>query len=49
MATARRVTSFAKSLMLGEIHEDLVFPWPRPDEEEAGRVRDPVRAFRASR
>jgi acyl-CoA dehydrogenase family protein 9 len=47
MATAQRVTSFAKSLMLGEIHEDLVFPWPRPDEEEAARVRELVRVFRA--
>ena len=22
------VSSFAKSLFLGEIHEELVFPWP---------------------
>ena len=24
------VSSFAKSLFLGEIHEELVFPFPRP-------------------
>ena len=27
-------SSFAKSLFLGEIHEDLVFPWPQPDAAE---------------
>ena len=27
-------SSFAKSLFLGEIHDDLVFPYPCPDEEE---------------
>jgi hypothetical protein len=25
------VSSFAKSLFLGELHEDAVFPYPRPD------------------
>ncbi|HKH22271.1 MAG TPA: acyl-CoA dehydrogenase family protein, partial [Solirubrobacterales bacterium] len=34
------VSSFAKSLFLGEIHEDLVFPWPSPDTEEQNRVRE---------
>jgi acyl-CoA dehydrogenase family protein 9 len=34
------VSSFAKSLFLGEIHEELVFPWPRPDPEEQDRIRD---------
>jgi len=33
------VSSFAKSLFLGEIHEDLVFPYPQQDEEEQERVR----------
>ncbi len=34
------VSSFAKSLFLGEIHEDLVFPFPKPDESEQDRIRD---------
>jgi acyl-CoA dehydrogenase family member 9 len=34
------VSSFAKSLFLGEIHEDLVFPWPAPDLEEQDRIRE---------
>jgi acyl-CoA dehydrogenase family member 9 len=34
------VSSFAKSLFLGEIHEELVFPYPRPDEGEQRRVRE---------
>ena len=25
------VSSFSKSLFLGEIHEDLVFPFPKPE------------------
>ena len=29
--TATLATSFAKALVLGEIHEDLVFPYPMPD------------------
>ncbi len=33
------VSSFAKSLFLGEIHEDLVFPFPKPDESEQDRIR----------
>src|SRR5256714_7539521 len=33
------VSSFAKSLFLGEIHEDLVFPYPRPGDEEQQRIR----------
>src|SRR5919198_5041005 len=32
------VSSFAKSLFLGEIHEELVFPWPAPDPEEQDRI-----------
>ena len=33
------VSSFAKSLFLGEIHEELVFPWLQADSEEQDRVR----------
>jgi acyl-CoA dehydrogenase family protein 9 len=36
------VSSFAKSLFLGEIHEDLVFPYPQPDDEERRRIRELV-------
>ena len=35
----REVSSFAKSLFLGEIHEELVFPWPAPDPDEQERIR----------
>ena len=34
------VSSFAKSLFLGEIHEQLVFPWPTADREEQDRIRE---------
>jgi acyl-CoA dehydrogenase family protein 9 len=34
------VSSFAKSLFLGEIHEELVFPWPATDPAEQDRVRE---------
>jgi acyl-CoA dehydrogenase family member 9 len=34
------VSSFAKSLFLGEIHEELVFPWPQCDPEEQDRIRE---------
>ncbi|HZI92007.1 MAG TPA: acyl-CoA dehydrogenase family protein [Thermoleophilaceae bacterium] len=33
------VSSFAKSLFLGEIHEELVFPFPKPDDAEQERIR----------
>ena len=33
------VSSFAKSLFLGEIHEEMVFPFPRPAEAEQDRIR----------
>jgi acyl-CoA dehydrogenase family protein 9 len=33
-------SSFTKSLLLGEIHEEMVFPWPRPDEDEQLKVRE---------
>jgi acyl-CoA dehydrogenase family member 9 len=45
-ATAADVTSFAKAMVLGEIHEELVFPFPLPDEAEAEKVRGLIRAFR---
>ena len=31
-------SSFTKSLLLGEIHEEMVFPWPEPDAEEQRKV-----------
>ena len=37
--TTERASSFAKSLFLGEIHEDLVFPYPYPDEVEGKKVK----------
>src|SRR5436853_3839482 len=40
------VSSFAKSLFLGEIHEDLVFPYPEPDDEERRKIRDLVLSCR---
>ena len=42
--TDERVSSFAKSLFMGEICEELVFPWPQPDPEE----QDQIRALNAS-
>jgi acyl-CoA dehydrogenase family member 9 len=38
--TEQKVSSFAKSLFLGEIHEELVFPWPKPAVEEQDRIRE---------
>jgi acyl-CoA dehydrogenase family protein 9 len=35
----RSASSFAKSLFLGEIHEEMVFPWPEPDPAEQERIR----------
>src|SRR3954453_1622340 len=40
------VPSFAKGLMLGEIHEDLVFPYPIPDRDEVEKVRALIAGFR---
>ena len=37
--TQEKASSFAKSLFLGEIHEDLVFPYPYPDEAEGRKVK----------
>ena len=36
---AEGVSSFAKSLFLGEIHEELVFPYPKPAADEQERIR----------
>jgi acyl-CoA dehydrogenase family protein 9 len=36
----REASSFAKSLFLGEIREELVFPWPSPDPDEQERIRE---------
>jgi acyl-CoA dehydrogenase family protein 9 len=46
MEVATAVSSFSKSLFLGEIHEELVFPYPRPDDEEQGRIRHLVKQAR---
>jgi acyl-CoA dehydrogenase family protein 9 len=40
------VSSFSKSLFLGEIHEEIVFPYPKPDAEEQDRIRHFVRQAR---
>jgi acyl-CoA dehydrogenase family member 9 len=39
-------SSFAKSLFCGEIHEEMVFPWPEPDAAEQDRVRGLIAAAR---
>jgi acyl-CoA dehydrogenase family member 9 len=38
-AAETAASSFAKSLFLGEIHEEMVFPFPRPAVEEQDRIR----------
>jgi acyl-CoA dehydrogenase family protein 9 len=45
-STAEDVSSFAKSLFLGELHEDLVFPYPRPDPAEQEKIRGLVASMR---
>ncbi|MFL5781765.1 MAG: acyl-CoA dehydrogenase family protein [Thermoleophilaceae bacterium] len=40
------VSSFAKSLFLGEIHEELVFPYPDPDPAERRRISQLVASCR---
>jgi acyl-CoA dehydrogenase family member 9 len=37
--TEHEVSSFCKSLFCGEIHEEMVFPWPAPDPAEQDRIR----------
>ena len=38
--SGKAASSFTKSLLLGEIHEEMVFPWPEPDAEEQRKVRE---------
>ena len=38
------VSSFAKSLVMGEIHEEMVFPYPKPRAEEQEKVRGLINA-----
>ena len=44
--TVQPASSFAKSLFCGEIHEEMVFPWPQPDQAEQDRVRGLINAAR---
>src|SRR4051794_635178 len=37
-------SSFAKSLFLGEIPEEMVFPWPQADADEQDKIRGLIRA-----
>ena len=46
MEAATAVSSFAKSLFLGEIHEELVFPYPKPDQEEQDKIRGLIAKLR---
>ncbi|HYZ29606.1 MAG TPA: acyl-CoA dehydrogenase family protein [Thermoleophilaceae bacterium] len=40
------VSSFAKSLFLGELHEEVVFPYPQPDPGEQDKIRGLVASVR---
>jgi acyl-CoA dehydrogenase family member 9 len=40
------VSSFAKSLFVGEIHEHLAFPFPKPHEEEQRKIRALIASLR---
>jgi ADP-ribose pyrophosphatase YjhB (NUDIX family) len=40
-------SSFAKSLFLGEIPEEMAFPWPQPKAEEQDRIRALIAAAHA--
>lgn len=42
----RAVSSFAKSLFLGEIHEEMVVPWPQPEPSEQDKVRSLIASAR---
>jgi len=46
-AAKEEVSSFAKSLFLGEIHEEMVFPFPSPRQEEQERIRELNSSLRA--
>jgi acyl-CoA dehydrogenase family protein 9 len=39
------VSSFSKALALGEIHSDLVLPYPLPSDEHARQIRGLIRSF----
>jgi acyl-CoA dehydrogenase family member 9 len=43
---AQGVSSFAKSLFLGHIPEDMVFPYPKPDDGEQQKVRTLIQSLR---
>jgi alkylation response protein AidB-like acyl-CoA dehydrogenase len=45
-APVEGVSSFAKSLFLGEIHEEVVFPYPQPDPDEQKKIRGLVKSVR---
>ncbi|WP_205697282.1 acyl-CoA dehydrogenase family protein [Conexibacter sp. SYSU D00693] len=45
-SSATAAASFTKALALGEIHEELVFPYPLADEAEAQKVRRLISDFR---
>ncbi|HSI80461.1 MAG TPA: acyl-CoA dehydrogenase family protein [Solirubrobacterales bacterium] len=45
-AAGQPASSFAKSLFRGEIHEEMVFPWPEPDPTEQDRIRSLIGALR---
>jgi acyl-CoA dehydrogenase family protein 9 len=38
--SGKAASSFTKSLLLGDIHEEMVFPWPKTDEAEQRKVRE---------
>jgi acyl-CoA dehydrogenase family protein 9 len=40
------VSSFAKSLFLGEIHDDLVFPFPKPSADDQRKTVELIRSLR---
>jgi acyl-CoA dehydrogenase family protein 9 len=42
----RGISSFGKSLFCGEIHEDLVFPYPKPADAEQQKVRALIQSLR---
>jgi acyl-CoA dehydrogenase family protein 9 len=39
-------SSFSKSLFLGKIHEELVFPFPKPEPAEQEKIRSLIAALR---
>jgi acyl-CoA dehydrogenase family protein 9 len=45
-APVEGVSSFAKSLFLGEIHEEVVFPYPQPAAAEQDKIRGLVKSVR---